>query len=57
MGKAQVYRGHPLAWVFPMERVTGIGPASRAWEPYNDALVQALTCGRPWSRVTPVNRC
>ena len=26
-----------------MERVTGIEPASRAWEPSNGALVQALT--------------
>jgi hypothetical protein len=33
-----------------MERVTGIEPASRAWEPYN----RALTCDRPWSQVTPV---
>jgi hypothetical protein len=40
-----------------MERVTGIEPASRAWEPYNDALAQALTSGRPWSGVTAVDRC
>src|SRR5947209_1746190 len=28
-----------------------------AWEPYNRALVWALTCGQPWSWVTPVDRC
>lgn len=26
--------------------------ASRAWEPYSAALVEVLTCARPWSRVT-----
>jgi hypothetical protein len=40
-----------------MERVTGIEPASRAWEPYIGALVQGLTCGQSWSGVTPVDRC
>jgi hypothetical protein len=39
-----------------VERVTGIEPASRAWEPYNDALIQALTCGQLWSGVTPIDR-
>jgi hypothetical protein len=38
-----------MIWTFPMERVTGIKPASRAWEPSNDAQVQALTCGELWS--------
>jgi hypothetical protein len=28
----------------------------RAWEPYDDALVQALTCAGQWSGVTPVDR-
>ena len=32
-------------WAFIVERVTGIEPASRAWEPYSAALVQAVTCG------------
>ena len=40
-----------------MERVTGIEPASRAWEPLNAALVQTLTCGQPWSWLTRVDRC
>jgi len=40
---------------FMVERVTGIEPASRAWEPSNNALVQALTSGQPWSGVTPVD--
>jgi hypothetical protein len=39
-----------------MERVTGIEPASRAWEPSNDALVLGLACGQPWSGVTLVDR-
>jgi hypothetical protein len=39
-----------------MERVTGIEPASRAWEPYNDAQVRALTCVQLWSGVTLVDR-
>ena len=30
--KAQIYREHSLTWAFVMERVTGIEPASRAWE-------------------------
>ena len=30
--KAQVGRIRSLAWAFGMERVTGIEPASRAWE-------------------------
>lgn len=30
--KTQIHRGQPVAWDFVMERVTGIGPASRAWE-------------------------
>ena len=29
---AQVYRGWTLTWAFRVERVTGIEPASRAWE-------------------------
>jgi hypothetical protein len=37
---------------FTVERVTGIEPVSRAWEPYNGALVTALTCGELWSGVT-----
>jgi hypothetical protein len=41
---------------FTVERVTGIEPVSRAWEPSNDALVQALTCDQPWSGVTLVDR-
>jgi hypothetical protein len=41
---------------FTVERVTGIEPVSRAWEPYSGALVQALTCGWPWSGVTLVDR-
>jgi hypothetical protein len=45
MTKAQVYTERSVTWAFVMERVTGIEPASRAWEPSNDALVQALTCG------------
>jgi hypothetical protein len=40
-----------------LERVTGIEPASRAWEPYIGALLQALSCGQPWSGVTLVDRC
>jgi len=40
-----------------LERVTGIEPASRAWELHNDALVQAVICGEPWSWVTLVDRC
>jgi hypothetical protein len=35
--------------------VTGIEPASGAWEPSNDALVQGVTCGELWSGVTPVD--
>ena len=27
-------------------------PASRAWEPFNDALLQALSCGQLWSGAT-----
>lgn len=42
---------------FVLQRATGIEPASRAWEPYNDALVPGLTCGLPWSGVNPVDRC
>jgi hypothetical protein len=38
-----------------MERVTGIEPAFRAWEPSNDVLVQALT-GKAWSDLTLVDR-
>ena len=30
--KAQIHRGQPVDWAFVMERVTGIEPASRAWE-------------------------
>jgi hypothetical protein len=50
--KAQVYGGCSLTWSIVMERVTGIEPASRAWEPYNGAVVTALTCGELWSGVT-----
>jgi hypothetical protein len=32
-----------MNWDNGMERVTGIEPASRAWEPSNDTLVLALT--------------
>jgi hypothetical protein len=46
----------PFELGFLMERVTGIEPASRAWEPSNDALVQGLTCGQMWSWVTLVDR-
>jgi integrase len=46
--KAQVYRGHPLAWAFPMERVTGIEPASRAWE----ALILPLNYTRDVAEFT-----
>jgi hypothetical protein len=54
---AQTHRRTALMnWTFPMERVTGIEPASRAWEPSNDALVLGLTCGQPWSGVTLVDR-
>jgi hypothetical protein len=42
---------------FVLERVTGIEPASRAWEPPNAPLVQALTCGQPWSQVTLIDFC
>jgi hypothetical protein len=40
-----------------MERVTGIEPASRAWEPSNSALVYGLTCRQLWSGVTLIDRC
>ncbi len=33
-------------------RPTDTGDVSRVWEPYNDALAQALTCGLLWSGVT-----
>jgi hypothetical protein len=32
MTKAQIHGGQPVDWAFVMERVTGIEPASRAWE-------------------------
>jgi hypothetical protein len=38
-----------MNWAFRMEWVTGIEPASRAWDPQNDSLDQALICGQPWS--------
>jgi hypothetical protein len=37
--------------------MTGIEPASRAWEPCDDAQVQGLTCGQTCSGVTLADRC
>jgi hypothetical protein len=39
--------------IFLMERVTGTEPASRACEPYDDALVRALTRGPAVVRTDP----
>ena len=45
-----------MSWTLMVERVTGVEPASRAWEPYNDGLVQGSTCDQAWPGVTPLDR-
>lgn len=46
-----------MNWDNRMERVTGIEPASKAWEPYSAALVQSRDQRLTVIMVTPVGRC
>jgi len=49
-------RVHSLTWAFAMERVTGIEPASRAWESLYYAWSCPLTCEWPIPRGAVVDR-